>query len=263
MGNPWMATSRKLLLSVSGGRAASASRAASRSTAWPFNRSSLWQLRPLLLGASTVQGQTRNSPSPAAAARWLDRFGGEPLAAALGPCPRRPPRAGKQGGRAAPEAAEGDQRGQTGARPAASAAAARGSRTRPIIDDPGAAGRLKLRQAAGLSTGSSLAAPRQVQFGECLASYCWPVWVEGAEHWANVRFSNMLSGCLGGARQHSQSDHRRSATGQALERYSSCHDALGPLALSVAGDLGSPPAWRLATCAPWESDPARALDRGL
>ncbi|APD47988.1 DNA repair protein RecN [Synechococcus sp. CS-602] len=48
------------------------------------NRSQLLELRPLLLEL-TVQGQTRQLARPGQQRRWLDRFGGEPLAAALGP----------------------------------------------------------------------------------------------------------------------------------------------------------------------------------
>ena len=48
------------------------------------NRQQIQELRPLLLDL-TVQGQTQQLARPGQQRRWLDRFGGEPLAAALHP----------------------------------------------------------------------------------------------------------------------------------------------------------------------------------
>jgi len=48
------------------------------------NRQQIQELRPLLLDL-TVQGQTQQLARPGQQRRWLDRFGGEPLAAALEP----------------------------------------------------------------------------------------------------------------------------------------------------------------------------------
>jgi DNA repair protein RecN (Recombination protein N) len=48
------------------------------------NRQQIQELRPLLLDL-TVQGQTQQLARPGQQRRWLDRFGGEPVAAALGP----------------------------------------------------------------------------------------------------------------------------------------------------------------------------------
>ena len=48
------------------------------------NRQQIQELRPLLLDL-TVQGQTQQLARPGQQRRWLDRFGGEPLASALAP----------------------------------------------------------------------------------------------------------------------------------------------------------------------------------
>ncbi|MFZ9229068.1 MAG: DNA repair protein RecN [Prochlorococcaceae cyanobacterium] len=48
------------------------------------NRQQIQELRPLLLDL-TVQGQTQQLARPGQQRRWLDRFGGEPVAAALQP----------------------------------------------------------------------------------------------------------------------------------------------------------------------------------
>ncbi|MFM1811457.1 MAG: repair protein RecN [Cyanobacteriota bacterium] len=48
------------------------------------NRQQIQELRPLLLDL-TVQGQTQQLARPGQQRRWLDRFGGEPVAAALAP----------------------------------------------------------------------------------------------------------------------------------------------------------------------------------
>ncbi len=72
------------------------------------NRAQLLELRPLLLEL-TAQGQTRELARPGQQRRWLDRFGGDPLAAAAAPV-RSLHRAWKEAAQALAQARSDQQR---------------------------------------------------------------------------------------------------------------------------------------------------------